>query len=116
MWESLEVIDLSDNPWNCDCGIIWIRDWFKTTKKKVVDIAIPSQYRCNKNAIFKSKSLLSLSLTQEECATTDLDLCLVSTFIAVLALYLITSVAAVLHRYRWHVRYWYFVLKVSICF
>ena len=114
MWDTLEVIDLSDNPWNCDCGIIWMRDWFKTNKKKVVGIEVPSQYRCNYNA--RSKPLLNLPLTQEECATTDTDLCLVSTFIAVFALYLITSVAAVSHRYRWHVRYWYFVLKVSICF
>ena len=34
MWERLKIIDLSDNRWNCDCGIIWFRGWLRQNQEK----------------------------------------------------------------------------------
>ena len=111
IWIHLEKIELSNNPWSCDCEIIWLKNWLKTNKKKLVSYGM-KHFVCSFNEASKGKSLLNLTLTQEECFTTSLDYCLVSTILISLAFLSITSMSAVLHRYRWHVKYWYFVLKV----
>ena len=112
IWTHLEKIELSNNPWNCDCEIIWLKNWLKTNEKKVMLYGM-KHFVCSFNEVSKGKSLLNLTLTQEECFTTSLDYCLASTILISLALLSITSMSAVLHRYRWHVKYWYFVLKVK---
>ena len=31
VWQNLREIDLSENPWNCDCNILWFHEWLKIT-------------------------------------------------------------------------------------
>ena len=112
MWERLKKIDLSDNRWNCDCGIIWFRGWLRQNKGRVVNITKVNEYVCNSDEALKGTPLLNLTLSIEDCYTTLLDYYLVSTVVIALILYFFVFAAAVLHRYRWHAKYWYFVYKV----
>ena len=112
MWERLETIDLTDNRWNCDCGIIWFQRWMKQNQDKLVGANNTKQYVCNSDEKIKGTPLLNFSLSIESCFSTSLDYYLVSTFLIVLVTYFSVFAAAILHRFRWHAKYWYFVYKV----
>ena len=115
VWQNLREIDLSENPWNCDCNILWFHERLKTTDATIVNRNQTNRaYQCYAPESMKHRSVMDLSKSDAlRCFTADPDLCLGTLALVVPVLYLSAFLGSFLHRYRWHVKYWYFVYKVN---
>src|SRR6218665_3927234 len=114
MWKTLERIDLSDNPFTCDCQLVWFLRWLSTTNVTISNWnSDPKQYRCSAPASLRKNSLKYLKHpTEEECFEAPMDWCLLSVLLIIMAASASSTVGSVLHRFRWYVKYWYFKYKV----
>ena len=114
LWTNLSTIDLSGNPYACNCQLVWFIRWLKRTNVTVINYANPTQYRCHSPPELKGTPLKQLSSTFEmNCFTPSVDYWLdFVVAVAVLAIG-ISTVGSLLHRFRWHVRYWRFVYEVK---
>nr|XP_022290732.1 toll-like receptor 13 [Crassostrea virginica] len=61
----LKIFDLSYNPFNCGCNMMWFKNWSLTTN--VTLLSFPRMYSCLTPSNMFRKSLLSLHLTEEDC-------------------------------------------------
>ena len=113
LWTQLDFIDLSGNPWSCDCRIVWFKSWLQHNINRTFTADNRNQYRCNFNTDGVSVPLLDFTkLNQVICATVQTDACFISSLICVLAFNATSIFMSILHRFRWHIRYWYFKYKV----
>ena len=114
LWTQLDFIDLSGNPWSCDCRIVWFKSWLQHNINRAFTAENRNQYRCNFDADGVSVPLLDFKkLNQVICATVQTDACFISTLICVLTFNATLTFMSILHRFRWHIRYWYFKYKVD---
>ena len=110
MWNRLKVINLRDNPWICDCRIVWFRRWLRnsTNQKKFPRF---KTYECS--SLGQRIPIIKLMTpTDIECFEVRSDWLLVSLFVCVLSVHITSVVASLLHRYRWHAKYFSFVIQV----
>ena len=114
LWKTLERIDLSDNPFTCDCHLAWFRGWVSTTNVTVSNWnSDPKQYQCSAPASLRKKSLKYLKHpTEEECFEAPMDWCLLSVVLMSIAASASSTIGSVLYRFRWYAKYWYFKYKV----
>ena len=113
IWTQLQFIDLSGNPWSCDCRIVWFKTWILHNLNRTLYVDKLKQYRCNFNGDGEGTPLLDFTkLNQVNCATLPTDECFISILFIVLILNATASFGSVLHRFRWHIRYWYFIYQV----
>ena len=122
LWNSLRRIDLSENPFICDCNIIWFRRWMIKSNVSIFRSRNDLQhsnildYRCNGPADVHGKSIITLSNQIEaECIEGPYDWTFSAIFMFEIIIMMSSSLASILHRYRWHVKYWLFVYKVKCC-
>lgn len=117
----LEVVDLSVNPYECSCSILPYLHWLNTTEVTVLDIDIPSRYRCDfpPSASQERLYILSYSPNPEDCLqpTTyfrqDVAIIVIPAACLLLAIIFVIIVfcyGKVCHRikslhYRWQIRY-----------
>ncbi|KAG8189484.1 hypothetical protein JTE90_018136 [Oedothorax gibbosus] len=43
---TLRVLDIHDNPWRCDCKVLWLRDWSVSEEGRAV-LSLPKETRCD---------------------------------------------------------------------
>lgn len=115
LWTTLEKIDLSDNPFTCDCQLVWFLRWLSTTNVTISKWQKdPKQYQCTAPAPLRKKSLKFLKHPNErDCFEAPMDWCLLSVFLISLAASASSSIGSVLYRFRWYVKYWYFKYKIQ---
>lgn len=115
-WKRLDKIDLSDNPFTCDCDLSWFLHWTATTNVTISKWwKDPKQYQCSAPARLKKMSLAKAKrfLTQGECFVAPTDWVLLFLFLLLLVVYSSSTVVSIAYRFRWYVKYWYFKYKVQ---
>ena len=117
LWTSLDKVNLGGNPWNCDCGLIWFRLWFRSTNVTITDKDLPDRYMCAfgpKEIGNKRLQYLRYS-TVLKCFETKQDWWLV--IVSAFTFFVNSTVflASPLQRFRWHIKYWIFLYSVMYC-
>lgn len=106
MWTHLNTLDLSRNTFECDCGIAWLRRWLRDHRHNVTNI---QDTKCTSPAAVKETQVHLLSEpTDRHCFTATLDSCLGVVFAIFLAINFTATITSSLHRFRWHLKYYYF--------
>ena len=114
IWIGLKMIDLRDNPWNCGCNLIWFRKWLNTTTINVVARLNPEEFQCSGGELGKKVPLVyTKHPTELECFQVQQDLCTLLVSVCVIAVDILVVLVTVLYRFRWYVRYYHFIYKVS---
>lgn len=116
LWKRLEKIDLSDNPFTCDCDLSWFLHWTATTNVTISKWRKePKQYQCSAPARLKKKPLVTVKrlLTEGECFVAPTDWVLLFLFLLVLVVNSSSTVVSIAYRFRWYVKYWYFKYEVG---
>ena len=121
LWSRLKRIDLSGNPFVCDCSLIWFRRWMKTANVSIFRTRDGSsnikKYKCNGPSELHGVPIVELSNpTVEECTQAPYDWVFLMMLIVSLSLIIVSSIASLLHRFRWHVKYWVFLYQVILIF
>jgi len=119
LWKTLEFVDLSLNPFICDCGIVWFRKWLRSPNRTVTVVGINANYKYICIAPFKHMGVAINNLTEPtdlECFSSEPDWYLNSVFIIVPTFGFVSLILSLIHRFRWHVRYWRFVYEVRLTY
>ncbi|BFZ22570.1 hypothetical protein BsWGS_25609 [Bradybaena similaris] len=95
--QRLQLINLSKNPYLCDCDLLWFRSWLiEAGDKQFMNF---SNYQCTN---MLNVSVQSYSWSKQACLFSQRSYIL---FIVCLSIIIVfTLVFAVLYRYRWNIR------------
>ncbi|CAC5388420.1 unnamed protein product [Mytilus coruscus] len=114
-WESLArkhnfSVDLNKNLLECNCLSIKFIKWMTTTNVRLRNI---KKYRCmlwNRTQVSLHNPKETYNLLKKHCTSYEhLEIALVSGIL----LFIIIVVGAVVYRYRWKLRYLYYIVKVK---
>ena len=93
----LESLDVSANPFVCDCDIVWFQQWFVSSPALFSD-----SYSDSACSNIPDTTLKSFSLNEQACLLSH-EIC--QAVIASVVLSTLTLAAcSVAYRYRWHIR------------
>ena len=104
---SLRVIDLSANPFTCDCNLLWFRDWIRSLNITVKNY--PKVYKCATPPSRKGLKFHQFNLTAEECRFKSQLIIVIVGASSVCLFAIIVSVT--IYKTRWHIRYWIYLMK-----
>ncbi|KAL4237181.1 hypothetical protein ACF0H5_005561 [Mactra antiquata] len=103
----LELLDLSENPFSCDCNLAWFIEWLKTVNKskvcKLNDYICASPYR------FAGERLINVEFTFLECH--PLKSWLWAIIIGIPSLVVIIIIALIVYRNRWNIKHYYYLCR-----
>ena len=106
MWNN-SLIDLSENPFDCNCDLLWFRDKLKRHSANFKHY--PQSYKCALPPERRDLQLSKFRLSVADCKEKNpLLLILVSTGCACLFMF-ISAVS--IYKGRWHIRYWMYLLR-----
>lgn len=83
---------LSDNPYHCDCDILWFRDWLHSKGQNVVNL--PKETRCN-STTHDQKPIVKLTNSSFSCSG---DSHISTNNVAVLSMLLISMLTFFMYR------------------
>ena len=98
------TIDLSNNPFECSCKSFDFIDWILKCGYRFVNI---SNYLCSMNDNIYNLESAHLVLTKS-CTSYMVVTVTVAIFVA---LFISTVIGVIMHRYRFKIRYWYYIAK-----
>ena len=98
--ETLQTLDLSNNPYHCTCKIEPFRNWISSDKKTFLQ---PGQYVCA-----TPDNLKGISITAVELHCTSKATFYLSVTIPCVLLFCVLLI--ILYRYRWHIKYKLFLI------
>lgn len=115
----LEVVDFSNNPYNCDCDLIPLLHWLNVTRVSVTSLSQPGRYVCARPPELQGQPLQAYNPRAEDCLESHHDISqdLMLFGIIVAAVIGTTILASIIiyfgkvcqHikslHYRWQVRY-----------
>ena len=105
---SLQQLDLSLNPFACNCDLMWFLEYVQNNNIFVIDIGHASSYACASPESLICVSVLHSNLSHDDCIShTDLTIAL-STAAAIL---ISAIVFAVVYKGRWYIRYYLFLIR-----
>ena len=106
-WKSIRKIDLSGNPFACNCKLVWFMD--KLRKSNVTFNQYPENYKCLSPPYRKGLTLDKFKLTARECEKRS-DLIIILSSCGSFCLLTLMSIIIV-YKGRWHIRYWVYLLR-----
>lgn len=110
LWNSLKVVDVSGNPFYCECNLVWFRQWLRNTN---VTLRHPSKTVCAGPPDRKELTISALTRpTALECFSVDTNWTLLMIFLLSLAIVMSSTITSFLYSQRWFIRYWLFKTKV----
>ncbi|GBO15382.1 hypothetical protein AVEN_82423-1, partial [Araneus ventricosus] len=59
----------TDNPYHCDCSILWFRDWLQARGQNVANL--PRETRCNSTKELAQKPIVKLSNSSFVCSSSS---------------------------------------------
>src|SRR6218665_1903046 len=115
LWRQLTTLDLSENPFRCDCKLFKFSQWIKENNfsysKKLLDNMQCVSYSSGKRQSFiVSKAENRLKML---CLVEDSEWFLWALTAAVFVTSFLSTFASIVHRFRWNIRYWLFTHKVT---
>ena len=105
-WHRIERIDLSANPFSCDCELLWFRDKLRNSSTKFRKF---QKYKCSSPPERKDLPLTKFNLTFNDCKPKSelLAILVASGCSCLVVIIFILSV----YKGRWHIRYWIYLLR-----
>ncbi|XP_071093063.1 toll-like receptor 3 [Haliotis cracherodii] len=101
-------LDFSHNIFSCTCNLLWFVEWMKSNEKI---ISYLSDYRCESPHFLKGTGLLNLTLSENKCLLSQNERIITLAAGGILIVFLV--VGAVMYRYRWHIRYFIYMVRYS---
>ena len=106
---NLQEIHLYGNPFACTCDIKWFRSWITDGSIfAYIDISKDDIYRCASPSDVKGISLLEVDLSFSKCGPIE---AVIGGAVSGIVFVLILITAGLSYRYRWYIRYGYFLLQ-----
>lgn len=105
---SLDSLDLSRNPFICDCELDWFITWLKETKNTTIKY-YPEEYVCANPTHLAGKKLSEVYFTYREChpyKTWEWACIVGGPIVAVLAIF-----SFVLYRKRWAIKHYIYLVR-----
>ena len=106
--ENLVMLELADNPYQCDCSLVWFADWLNRTSAV---IGQTTHYKCLTPPEQKGKHLLQFHMPPELCEQHEKNLAYVLSVSLSISLSFILAISVVIYKFRWHIGYVYFLLQ-----
>jgi len=115
VWKNLRSVDFSENRFLCDCNFIWLRRWLTRANASKVKVKVWEKYYCQ-TAKGQTRMLQLENPSDTDCFQDPLfeDPHLLTVLVLTSLIWITSSTASALHRFRWHIRYWYFIKTASI--
>jgi Leucine-rich repeat (LRR) protein len=108
--EQLKHLDLRNNPFNCDCTIQWFYDLIKEDRIHLSPSNKAKGYTCKSPQVLNGSPLMKFQIPDHCHKAYQLLLSLSLSGVSILVTFFIGL--ALLSRYRWHIKYKLFKLKV----
>ena len=105
---SLRQLDLSFNPFACNCDLMWFIEYVQMNNIFVINIGSASSYTCASPESLHGVPVLSAGLSPADCVT-HADF--VVTLSTAAANFLSAIVFALVYRGRWYIRYYVFLIR-----
>jgi hypothetical protein len=104
----LKTINLANNPYICNCDLIWFIKWLNNTK--IVIQEYPHHYHCVMPESWKGKLLNTFSedCTEHQKLTMTIIVAISCSILVVMAITTIT-----VYKMRWHIRYWIYLIRAK---
>ena len=123
-WKRIQVLDLSGNPFKCDCSLLWLRDKLNSSTKIIgkylnkptVYFDFFNTYRlyqCYSPPERVGIQLRNFNLTADDCKSKEAK-SEIFTAVLVSSLSIVTIVIMsiiVTYKGRWHIRYWIYLIR-----
>ena len=105
---SLRQLDLSLNPFACNCDLTWFLEYVHSNNIFIFYIGNPSQYICASPESLHGVPVLRSGLSPADCVSyTDI----VVTLSTAAVIFLSAIVFALVYRGRWYIRYYIFLIR-----
>ena len=115
-------LDLSGNPFACDCNLLWFRNKLnKSLSKNIKQCALDRSkcylrprrlYQCNSPPERVGLQISNLNVIAEECKQQELKSELFIVLSSCLSIVAVVTISAlVAYKGRWHIRYWIYLLR-----
>ncbi|XP_046371581.2 toll-like receptor 2 [Haliotis rufescens] len=112
--KNITDIELARNPFSCTCTINWLIQWMRTKPNKFGFKKYASHkatYNCSSPPSLKGVHLLDVKMSEITCLMDKEVKVTTLTLSVVLIAFLVTG--AVMYRYRWHIRYFIYMVRYS---
>lgn len=103
--QSLRSLNLTGNPFACNCDLRWFRDWMNQTS---VELANSASYRCNGPDRWAGKPLLSFDRSKIDCLIIKWWYILIASAVVLIV---VVIMSGVIYRKRWWLKL--FIYKQS---
>ncbi|XP_052270727.1 toll-like receptor 4 [Dreissena polymorpha] len=97
------IVNLQDNKLACNCDNIEFLRWLLTTNVSVTE---KNFYNCYYNNA--SRSRIESSTTDALVTQCYTYLSLITSLTAIISVFVVINISAIIFRYRWHIVYWYY--------
>ena len=109
--ESLNTIDISDNPFSCICrDIRWLLQMHRRIKKNLIN---PNNILCETPSSLRRKRLFDPKIKSDICPAESLSAAYIALLVLSGVLSIVAMVTSIVYRFKWHVRYFMFKIKSS---
>lgn len=105
----LSFLDLSQNPFVCDCDLQWLITWMKSKQNETIISRYPGEYKCSKPADKQYLELPDITFTYKECHPWSPWIWLA--IIGSPCLIVLCISVIILYRNRWNVKHYIFLLR-----
>lgn len=100
--QSMKSLNLTGNPFACNCDLRWFRDWMNRTS---VELANNASYRCNGPNTWSGKPLLSFDKTKINCFFIKWWYILISCAVVFV---IVIIIAGMVYRKRWWIKLFFY--------
>ena len=105
----LEYLHIARNPLICTCDFLPLNRWLHVNNIFVKDYFMTNAIRCRYGT--KEVNLMELPLTESDCNNIEVIIKLSGIYFG---LCILMAIIAVVYRFRWYLRYEYFLLRTKV--
>ena len=106
--ESLRTLNLARNPLACNCDLLWFKHWVNDVEVYLMEYGNIESYTCFSPDDMKGVPLHKFSLSPVDCSSRQVLHLVIGLTVVLVFLW---TLATLVYRYRWYLRYYVFLLR-----